>query len=222
MSVFDIIGPVMIGPSSSHTAGAVKLGNMARNVIGHTPERVEIVLHGSFARTYKGHATDLALVAGLLGMRPDDERIPQSFRIAAESGMQFRIDGGDLGDVHPNSARFSLSWQNTGAIVEGSSVGGGAVVLTGVDGFALEYTGSSHALLVFHLDRPGSVAAVTSVLAASMLNIGAMRVSRKEKGSEALMLIEVDQEIPGAVVARVSSLEQVRRVIYFAPLEDDD
>lgn len=195
-SVFDIIGPVMIGPSSSHTAGAVRLGELARAIFGRTPHRAHVLLHGSFASTGPGHGTDLALIAGLLGMHPDDERIPHSFRLAEEVGMLVDFAEEDLGDAHPNTAVFILSDDAGRQMrVRGSSLGGGDVVVTEIDSYDVEMTGELPLLVVGHIDRPGVIAAVTRVLADCDVNVASMRVSRERKGAGALMLIETDAPI---------------------------
>lgn len=215
-SVFDIVGPVMIGPSSSHTAGAVRLGKLARAVFGETPSAANILLHGSFATTGPGHGTDLALVAGLLGLEPDDPRIPSAFDLAKEAGMAVTFGEVDLGDAHPNTAVFELAGADGATMrVRGSSVGGGDVVVTEVDSYAVEATGELPLLVVGHLDRPGEIAAVSSVLAESGVNIASMQVSREHKGAGALMLISTDVEVDRVTASRIEcqpGVTSVRRV----------
>jgi len=215
-SVFDIIGPVMIGPSSSHTAGAVRLGELARAVFGGTPTRAHVLLHGSFASTGPGHGTDLALIAGLLGMRPDDERIPHSFRLAEEVGMLIDFAEEDLGDAHPNTAVFILSDDAGRQMrVRGSSLGGGDVVVTEIDSYDVEMTGELPLLVVGHIDRPGVIAAVTRVLADCGVNVASMRVSRERKGADALMLIETDATIDAETIELIEAqpgTTSVRRI----------
>lgn len=205
-SVFDIIGPIMIGPSSSHTAGAVRLGELARAIFGGTPASVRILLHGSFASTGPGHGTDLALIAGLLGMRPDDERIPHAFTVAEEFGMHVEFAEEDLGDAHPNTAVFNLvDAEGRQMRVLGSSLGGGDVVVTEIDCFDVEMTGELPLLIVAHIDRPGVIAAVTRVLADSGVNVASMRVSRERRGADALMLIETDHPIDAETAALIDA-----------------
>ncbi len=215
-SVFDIVGPVMIGPSSSHTAGACRLGELARAVFGAAPTRAHILLHGSFASTGPGHGTDLALVAGLLGMHPDDPRIPAAFDVARESGLVFDFAEEDLGDVHPNTAVFELEdTEGRRMRVQGSSLGGGDVVVTGIDGYDVELTGDLPLLVVGHVDRPGEIAAVTGVLAETHVNIASMHVSRSRRGADALMLIATDAEVSPEVAERIAAepgVTSVRRV----------
>jgi len=205
-SVFDIIGPIMIGPSSSHTAGAVRLGELARAVFGGTPSQVHVLLHGSFASTGPGHGTDLALIAGLLGMRPDDERIAHSFLLADEVGMQIDFAEEDLGDAHPNTAVFILADADGRQMrVRGSSLGGGDVVVTEIDSYDVEMTGELPLLVVGHIDRPGVIAAVTRALADSDVNVASMRVSRERRGAGALMLIETDHAISAETAAVIDA-----------------
>lgn len=214
-SLFDIVGPVMIGPSSSHTAGAVRLGALARAIFGARPTRARITLHGSFASTGRGHGTDLALVAGLLGMAPDDPRIPDSFEVAAQAGLDFSFAEGDLGDVHPNTALFELADDLHSMRVRGSSLGGGDVVVSEIDGFEVEADGELPLLVVEHTDRPGEIATVTGILAESGVNIAEMRVSRERRGARALMLIETDAEVDEQTIDRIAhqtGIESVRQV----------
>jgi len=211
-SVFDVIGPVMIGPSSSHTAGAVRLGHLAREVFGEAPARADITLHGSFATTGHGHGTDLALVAGLLGYAPDDERIRTSFDEARAAGLEVAFTEEDLGQVHPNTARIVMTAADGTGLVQGSSVGGADVVLTRIDDFDVEITGDLPALVVVHTDQPGVVAAVTAVLARYGVNIASMEVSRERRGARALMVIETDQPVHGPVVEAVAASTGVTQV----------
>jgi len=204
-SVFDIVGPVMIGPSSSHTAGAVRLGALARAIFGGRPDSARLLLHGSFASTGRGHGTDLALVAGLLGMAPDDARIPQALDSAARQGLSVTFEEADLGEVHPNTAEFHLDCSDGRSMcVRGSSLGGGDVVVTDIDGFEISISGELPVLLVAHQDRPGEIAAVTRILADNGANIASMQVSRERRGARALMLIETDAPVDEDVVLHVA------------------
>lgn len=193
----------MIGPSSSHTAGAVRLGALARAVFGRQPTVARILLHGSFASTGGGHGTDLALVAGLLGMAPDDARIPDAFLEAERAGLVFSFDEADLGDVHPNTAEFHLEGEGRTMQVRGSSLGGGDVVVTDIDGFEVDISGELPVLVVAHYDQPGEIAAVTSAIAEGGGNVASMQVSRERKGARALMLIETDTEVDEATAERI-------------------
>ncbi len=214
MNIFDIIGPVMIGPSSSHTAGACRLGLLAAAILGGRPVKAEILLHGSFAHTYKGHGTDRALAAGLMGWQPDDLRIPQALELAEKEGLQYTFDRVDLGSMaHPNTVWFKLEDEEHGSCeVIGSSIGGGQVKVTSIDGFAVELTGSMPALLIPHRDEPGVVAVVSTILAMKGINIASMRVFRDNKGGVASMVMECDQEVPEAVVRQLEKLDPVLNV----------
>ena len=212
-SIFDIVGPVMIGPSSSHTAGAARLGALARAIFGSEPARARILLHGSFDSTGRGHGTDLALAAGLLGMSIDDPSLRDALRLAAERGMEITFEGVDLGEAHPNTARFELEGADGRTMtVTGSSLGGAEVVVTCVDDFDVEITGELPTLVVTHLDRPGVIASVTAVLAEGGVNIASMRDSRERRGERALMLIETDGAVPGDVLERVGAVHDVSDV----------
>lgn len=212
-SLFDVIGPVMIGPSSSHTAGAVRLGRLARAVLGETPARATIGLHGSFASTGHGHGTDLALVSGLLGHAPDDPRIREAFDEARAAGMEVIFESVDLGEVHPNTARIEMtSADGRTLVVQGSSVGGADVVLTRIDDFDVSLAGDLPTLVVVHTDQPGVIAAVTAALAEHGVNIAVMEVSREKRGARALMVIETDQPVESAVVEALAGAPGVTGV----------
>lgn len=212
-SVFEVIGPVMIGPSSSHTAGAVRLGRLARSVFGETPAQARITLHGSFASTGRGHGTDLALVAGLLGYAPDDERIRTAIARAEEVGLGVSFQDDDLGDVHPNTARIAMTGRDGRQVtVQGSSLGGADVLLTAIDDFDVAITGELPVLVVEHHDQPGVIASVSAVLAHHGVNIASMEVSRERRGARALMVIETDQPVDAPTVVAVADSEAVTGV----------
>jgi L-serine dehydratase len=203
-SLFDIIGPVMIGPSSSHTAGAVRLGSLARAILGGAAASAEIELHGSFASTGRGHGTDLALTAGLLGMAPDDPRIRRAPELAKEAGLTVTFSDADLGEVHPNTARITLTGADgSRVVVQGSSVGGADVELTQIDDFRVAITGELPVLIVEHNDQPGVIASVSAILASYGVNVASMEVSREMRGARALMVLETDQPVDDATVAEV-------------------
>lgn len=219
-SIFDIIGPVMIGPSSSHTAGAVRLGLAGRAIIGGQPVRARLGLHGSFAQTYRGHGTDLALVAGLLGMAPDDQRIPEALELAPATGLSADFELIDLGDeAHPNTVKMQLtSAAGAETTVVGSSIGGGRIVVSRIDQFEVAFHGEYHALILSYQDRPGVIAKVTSLLATDEVNIAAMRVSREARGSQALMIIEVDQPVSPEVRAMCARIPGAAGVMTVPPI----
>lgn len=205
-SIFDVIGPVMIGPSSSHTAGAVRIGNFARALAGEMPRIVDIHLHGSFAATGKGHGTDLALVAGVLGLQPDDPRIKEAFELAREQGVTVNFAKTDIKGAHPNTARLVVTpVQGSVVDVTASSVGGGEIRVVSISGFPVELSGRYPSLIAAYKDRPGMVAKVGAALAAHGVNIAYMRVSRRDRGDTALMVVETDQPIPQQVVDELLS-----------------
>ena len=211
MSVFDIIGPRMVGPSSSHTAGALRLGLLARGVLGRTPERARVGLHGSFATTYRGHGTDRAVAAGLLGMAPDDPRIPGSLAVARDEGLELTFEPADLGpDAHPASLAFDLEAAGETATMVGASVGGGSVRVTEVNGREVALTGEYDTLIVLARDIPGTTAASTRLLAEEGVNIAFLEVSREKRGREATMLIQADHAIADGVVESIQSFDWVR------------
>lgn len=214
-SVFDIIGPVMVGPSSSHTAGAARIGLMAGKLFGRKPKRANITFYGSFADTYQGHGTDVATVGGILGFDTFDERIPQSLELAELAGIDVTIDTSDALTSHPNTARVYLEDENGSFEIVGISIGGGTIEIVELNGFELKLTGDGPALVVLHHDRFGAIAAVTSVLAKHELNIGHMQVSRHEKGKQALMAIEIDEHIEKHVLDDIEQLPQIERVAIF-------
>ncbi|WP_425060670.1 L-serine dehydratase, beta chain [Sporomusa carbonis] len=214
MNIFDIIGPVMVGPSSSHTAGAVRLGNAARAILGQPVMEAVIGLHGSFAQTGRGHGTDLALVAGLMGWTTDDLRIPQAFAYAKEAGLKYSFRTINMGDAaHPNFVKFWLTGQDgKESQVAGASIGGGRVIINEVDGFPLEFTGDFPTILTLHEDRPGAVAEVTGILSKRGVNIAQMRVFRRSKGGLASMVLETDQPVDDADIAAVAGLSMIKAV----------
>lgn len=218
-NVFDLLGPIMVGPSSSHTAGAVRLGAMARKILGEEPVEGKLLLHGSFATTGKGHGTNLALAAGLLGMFPDDERIPEALRLAEERGLNICFETGDLGEVHPNTVKFDLLGVNGRQVqVVGSSIGGGTIVIRQINDFEVEIRGDYPTLVILHQDLPGVVAQVTLLLATAQINIARMLVSREKKGAQALMVLETDQSIDNAVLELLRKLPRIYQALAIEPL----
>lgn len=199
VSLLDIIGPVMVGPSSSHTAGACRLGLVARCLVAGTPQTARIELHGSFARTGEGHGTDKAIAGGLMGFRPDDERIRDALDIADREGLRYTFQKTKLGDedkVHPNTVRITLERGDRSAVMVGSSLGAGRVLVTEIDGYPVEISGSYNTIVLVAEDIRGSVARIATILAEDGLNIATLRLTRKERGGDAFMVIELD-EPPG-------------------------
>ncbi len=200
VSLLDIIGPVMVGPSSSHTAGACRLGLLARNLVGGTPERARVELHGSFARTGEGHGTDKAIAGGLMGFRPDDERLRDALGIAEREGLDYVFEKTTLGDdAHPNTARITLERGERHAMMTGASLGAGRILVTEINGYNVEVTGGYHTIVLIAEDVKGSVAAIATILAEHGINIANLRLTRKQRGGDAFMVIEVD-DAPGEPV----------------------
>ncbi len=198
ISVFDVIGPNMVGPSSSHTAGAASIALLTKKMIGEKVKRIKFTLYGSFAQTYKGHGTDRALVGGILGFETDDERIRDSFELAREAGLDFSFEcsSDDDDDLHPNTVDMEVEGASGRVLyVRGESLGGGKVRLTRINGVKVYFTGEFHALIVIQRDYPGVVAGVTSVLSSYGVNIAYLRVFREEKGGLAYTIVESDEEI---------------------------
>ena len=216
MNLFDILGPVMVGPSSSHTAGAVRIGRMARRLLGEgTPQTANIALSGSFAATGRGHGTDRALVAGLLGMQTDDEQIPDSFAIAQEAGMGFSFSRVNLSSEHPNTARLELVGKSGKALsMTASSLGGGRIMVVEMNGLRVSFSGDLPTLIVQNRDQPGHVSEVTSMLAHKGVNIATMQLYRDYPGGNAVMIIETDKAVPPEGIAWLERSEGITRVTF--------
>lgn len=213
MRLFDVLGPVMIGPSSSHTAGAAKIGYTAQKLLGDIPVDADIGLYGSFATTGRGHGTDRALVAGLLGLRPDDPRLPDSFGLAREQGMKFSIHPVELRSAHPNTAVLRLT-SRTGRVLsmKAASVGGGRIRVTEIDGVPADFGGDSNTLIIHNEDTPGCIAEVTTSLALRRINIASMQVFRAGTGSYAVMVLECDSHIPHLLVQQLALMPGILKV----------
>lgn len=215
VGLFDIIGPVMIGPSSSHTAGAARLGNIARRVCDQDFNGVDFYLHGSFAQTYKGHGTDKALLGGVLGMKASDERIRNSLAIAAQAGLKYSFQSADLGDQHPNTVKIVMhNDDGSSCAMVGSSIGGGKVLVTEINGMKVEFTGQYPTIISQHHDEPGVVANVSSILSAGGINIAFLKVFRQVRAGEASMVIETDQHVSKAILGKLQDLEGINKIIF--------
>ena len=231
MRLFDVLGPVMTGPSSSHTAGAVRIGSTARRLLGEQPAEAEILLYGSFAATGRGHGTDRvlyevlgrertegvfsdrALVAGLLGMQPDDDRIPHSFSIAKEAGLHFKIGTTNLRGAHPNTAVLRLTGASGRKLeVVGASIGGGRINICQIDGITTNFGGDHNTLIVHNQDTPGHVAAVTTCLSQHGANIATMQLYRSTAGGYAVMVLECDEPIPDEIAGQLGSQPGIVKV----------
>lgn len=221
MNLFDILGPVMVGPSSSHTAGAVRIGRMARSLLGQEPVKADILLHGSFASTGEGHGTHQAIIAGLLGLAPDDSRVPDSFALAKERGLRFTFSPCTLRDVHPNSALITLEGAQGGRLEVGaSSPGGGRIRVFRLDGLDTSFTGALPTLVVHNSDQPGCVSKVTGALADRGLNVATLQLNRGGRGGSAVMVIECDQPISQDTAQQIWALPGIMRVTCYTPDEE--
>ena len=217
MNVFDIIGPVMIGPSSSHTAGAVRIGRVVNKLMdGQTPEKLEITLSGSFAETYRGHGTDRALLAGIMGYHSYSEEIRDALEIASGRGIEYAFIKKNLPGAHPNTARilYTLADGSTGS-VQGASIGGGNIRVDLINDMRVDFSGDSNTLLVMHLDRPGVIAAVTTLMRWEYadLNICNFHLSRERRGGNAIMTIEIDNMPPSTLIHDIRELEHVTNAL---------
>lgn len=214
IGIFDVLGPIMIGPSSSHTAGAARLGKIARTIVNKPIKDVTFLLHGSFKETYKGHGTDRALVAGILGMMPDDERLRDALLIAEKEGLEVHFLPADLGQVHPNTVKIlmtdcdDINWE-----VLGSSIGGGLVEIYEINGNKVKITGEYPTIITCHDDIPGTVSKVSTLFYNNDINIAHMTLVRSQKGKDATMTFEVDNNVSEELIAAIKAVEGVNRVI---------
>jgi len=214
-SVFDMIGPVMIGPSSSHTAGVVRIGRSAYKLLGGTPDTAEIIFYNSFARTYEGHGSDRAVIAGLLDYKTDDKRIKESLDLAGQQGLKYTFKSvGNASTMHPNSIRLKLKKGNKEIEVLGESRGGGLINIAEVNGFKADFSASLHTTIIFADDMKGSIAFIANVLAHDDCNIATMSVSRKGKNDLACLVIEMDSGVKPVTFEYLRSLSWVKEVIY--------
>lgn len=214
IGIFDVLGPIMIGPSSSHTAGAARLGKIARTIVNKPIKDVTFLLHGSFKETYKGHGTDRALVAGILGMMPDYERLRDALLIAEKEGLEVHFLPADLGQVHPNTVKIlmtdcdDINWE-----VLGSSIGGGLVEIYEINGNKVKITGEYPTIITCHDDIPGTVSKVSTLFYDNDINIAHMTLVRSQKGKDATMTFEVDNNVSEELIAAIKAVEGVNRVI---------
>ncbi len=221
VGILDLFGPVMIGPSSSHTAGVARIAFLARKIFPYPLEGAKVTFYGSLARTYKGHGSDKASIAGLLGIRPDDERLGYALELAAKEGLPYEIVADYEGPerYHPNTAVIELWGEGKRSRVRGASIGGGEIRLQSVNGFEANLDGSLEALLILHRDEVGVIAIVSHILAASHFNIASVASHRKDKGEEALMVVEVDGIVPSTIANQIRELPAVREVVYIPSIQ---
>jgi len=212
-NVFSIIGPSMVGPSSSHTAGAVRIGLIARQLLGEEPASVKIALYGSFADTYWGHGTDLALAGGLLGYDTDDARVAEALEEAERRGIQITFVRGVGLAPHPNTAKLNLiAKDGRSAQLIGASIGGGTVMIHEMNGFTVRCSGEYPTIVVLHDDRPGVIASLTKILGESETNIGYMGVDRKGRSAEAITVMELDSVPNSDLLHKLRQIEEVKDV----------
>lgn len=219
MNLFDIIGPVMIGPSSSHTAGACRIGYISRALLGQEVRTADIGLHGSFAKTYVGHGTDRAVAGGLLGMREDDPLLRRSLEIAEEKGIDFRFHPVTLKGAHPNTLLMDLTGTGGEKLrVQAASVGGGAILVNYINGMEVDLNGESPTIVIRHTDLPGVIAGVSGVLSGRGQNIASMRVYRRKAGGDAIMALEMDAVPPEDVLGQLRELTHIHKVVLLGRL----
>jgi len=210
MNLFDVIGPIMIGPSSSHTAGAVRLGNVARALLGETPKSAKITLYGSFAKTGKGHGTDKALLAGICGLQPDNEKIKDIF---GNCPIEYTFEFADNDEYHPNTAVIVLYGESCNAKMRGASVGAGRIEVQEIDDMEVAFSGDFNTLIVFHTDAKGIIAGITTWLSNNGINIASMRVFRIGKDEKAIAVIETDHHIEK--YSEIEKIQENSRVVYY-------
>ncbi|WP_127123703.1 L-serine ammonia-lyase, iron-sulfur-dependent subunit beta [Chryseotalea sanaruensis] len=219
-SIFDMIGPVMIGPSSSHTAGVVRIARAALKLLGDIPEEAEITFYNSFARTYEGHSSDRAVIGGLMDFKTDDKRIKNSLDLAGEFGLSYKFKSvGNASTMHPNTIRLVLKKGEKQIEVLGESKGGGIINIAEVNGFKADFTANLHTLIIFADDVKGSIAFIANILAHDECNIATMSVSRKGKNDLACQVIEMDSGIKGVTLAYLESLSWVKQIIYIPDID---
>ncbi|PWI57025.1 L-serine ammonia-lyase, iron-sulfur-dependent subunit beta [Sulfoacidibacillus thermotolerans] len=204
-SAFDIIGPIMVGPSSSHTAGAVRIGNIARQVLGEEPVHVTFHLMGSFAETYRGHGTDLALLAGVLGLTTESEQVPDADRIAAASGLTYGFSQANLGWFHPNTVEVLLKSKQHSIQLIASSLGGGKVEVQELDGLPVKFSGEKPTLILYHIDQRGFISMISRLLDANGYNIARLALERSRRKGAAITVCEVDEELTDDLIASLAT-----------------
>lgn len=220
MDVFDIIGPIMVGPSSSHTAGACRIGKYARGILSEEPMNAVIKLSGSFKKTYRGHGTDKAIIAGLLGFNEDDERIRDSIEIAKKEGRNFTIVEEDIEKAHANTAEITMTKTNgEKVVIEGASIGGGNILITRINDAKVNINGLFDVLVVGHVDIPGMVYKITKVLYAWKININGLSLHREEKSGNAVAIIEVDDKISDKLCDEMRAIENIKYVTLLRSLK---
>ena len=220
--IFDILGPVMIGPSSSHTAGAARIGKVAQYIAGPKIKSARFHLYGSFSKTYRGHGTDKALVAGILGMEPSDDRLANSLDLAKDLGIYIEFLPFDIPMGHPNTVKVEIENENGNiTFVTGSSIGGGAIVITDVNGYQINFTDEYPTIMITHKDKRGMISRISSILSTNEINIAKMSVSRKTKGDVASMTIETDSLITPELTKILGQVEDVLSIRVINPVREE-
>jgi len=215
MNIFDIVGPIMVGPSSSHTAGAARIGYTVRTILGEPIKKARIFFHGSFAETYKGHGSDKAVIGGLLGYQPDDPRIKMSMENAKAEGLDYAFDKINIPDAHPNTIFIEAESESGNAVsLQGASVGGGNIIIQKFNGVSVDFAGNYDTLIIEHMDALGAVATVTNFIALMEINIANMKVYRSQKGGGAITVIEADGEINPEIVDVLQGFKHISAVRY--------
>jgi L-serine dehydratase len=214
LPILDIMGPVMVGPSSSHTAGTARLGRVAYEILGEPPVALHFFLHPPLEKTYRGHGSDFALVGGAMGLAVNDPRIPESIRIAEQSGIEVEFTEEDLGDVHPNTVRIETRGASRSVEIAGSSIGAAAIEVFRINGFSARFKGDSPTLLIFYRDRPAMIHQVTEIIAGEGINIAALSCSRKQRGKDAFMQIDVDSPLSSEALRNIRNLDDVEEAKY--------
>lgn len=216
--VFDILGPVMVGPSSSHTAGAARLGKVAKEIVDSDFNKVIFYLHGSFGKTFQGHGTDKALVAGILGMDPSDERLKDSFEIAKSQNIEFEFIEKDLGYHHPNTVKIVFTFDNSEDIyIMGSSIGGGSILITDINGNEVEFSGDYPTLIIKYIDQKGAISKISSILSSNEINIATMKVTRDN--NIATMVVETDTNLNNKIIEEINEADQIIYIKGINPIE---
>src|SRR5437763_17059670 len=214
VSILDVMGPVMVGPSSSHTAGTARLGRVAHEILDEDPVKVRFYLHPPLSATYRGHGSDFALVGGGIGLNVDDPRIPEAIRIAEQMDVKIEFAEEDQGDVHPNTVRIEIKGKTREVEIVGSSIGGGVIEVFKINGFQTRFKGDSPSLLLFYRDRPGMISEVTQIIAEEGINIASLSCSRKQRGKDAFMQIDVDSPMSNAALQRIRDTADVEEARY--------
>ena len=220
-SLFEVIGPIMVGPSSSHTAGVAKLAKIAASMTGEKIVKVQFLLHGSFQTTYKGHGSDRALLAGILGLGPSDPKLVDAYKLAEEAGLEYEFIPQDLGPVHPNTIKFVMTGESGNVTtLTGSSVGGGEVLVSNFDGIDVNFSGNFFTVIIINKDRPGVVADVSWAIASSGQNLASVSLSRTARGKVGTMIMELDGEPDPRVLRSLKLIPHVTKVLYYKPEND--